>query len=202
MKNFNQLIWIILVCFVSCNTGAKKQEGNKVVTPVKKTEVTKMQSASSNDSLISKEKPTYQKLYTESERRFGEIGKLKYNPSTKKKIYNYVLKSDSIKITLYHINERIATIEKRIYNKNKQLEFYIYDFNENNDCFSCSQWNCTEKMTYTNAIYWDTFIRFDVDCKIIDIDSSQKKKIIQSTQASLDSIMQHFPEFKYSFNWK
>ncbi|MBA4411612.1 MAG: hypothetical protein C0397_19615 [Odoribacter sp.] len=204
MKKFNQFIWIIcLVFIVSCNSGTKKSNSNQADKPVKvETEVNKSHLISRNDSLISKRKPTYQQLYSESEQRFEIIGNLKHNPSTGKKIYNYNLGRDSIKITLYHLNERIVTIEKRIYNNNNELGFRIFDFNEKNDCFSSSQWNSSEKMTYTNAMYWDTFISFDVHCNIIDMDFSEKKQIIQSTRASLDSIMQHFPEFRYSFNWE
>jgi hypothetical protein len=107
------------------------------------------------------------------------------------------------RITLYYISDRIVRIEKRIYDKdNNQLGYTMFDFNENNTCFSNTQRDYKEKMSYTNAMYWDSLIRFDVNCKIIDINASQKQQIIESTKASLDSIMQHFPEFKYSFNWK
>ena len=163
------------------------------------------QSVSGKDSAIFEKKPTYQQLYSESEKRFEITGNLKHDSITKKKDYNYKLGVDGneARITVYYISDRIVRIEKRIYDMdNNELGFSMFDFNENNACFSNTQWNNKEKMSYTNAMYWETLIRFDVHCKIIDIDGSQKQQIIQLAKASLDSIMTHFPEFKYSFNWK
>jgi hypothetical protein len=171
----------------------------------KKSDIKMGQPVSGKDSAVSGKKPTYQDIYSEDEKRSEVIGNLKHDPSTNKKDYNYKLGEDGneTRISLYSVKDRLVTIEKRVYDKNNnELGYSMFDFNENNVCLSNTQRDYKESMSYTNAMYWNTLIRFDVHCKIIDIGSSQKQQIIQSAKASLDSIMQHFPEFKYSFNWK
>lgn len=206
MKEFIQLACLIcLILIVSCNTNPKKSNNNQVTEISKKSDIKIEQSVSGKDSVIFEKKHTYQQLYSESEKRFEITGNLKHDSVTKKKDYNYKLGVDGneARITLYYINNRIVTIENRKFDKNNnQLGYNMFDFDESNVCLSNTQRDYKEKMSYTNAMYWDTLIRFDIHCKIIDIDSSQKQQIIQLAKASLDSIMTHFPEFKYSFNWK
>ena len=85
---------------------------------------------------------------------------------------------------------------------NQDLCYSIFDFDDQNKCFLNSQRDAREKMSYSNAVYWDTLLRFDVHCKVISLTKEKKAEIIQSTKASLDSIMQNFSQFKYSINWK
>ena len=85
---------------------------------------------------------------------------------------------------------------------NQDLGYSIFDFDDQNKCFLNTQRDAREKMSYSDAVYWDTLIRFDVHCKVISLTKEKKTEIIQSTKASLDSIMQNFPQFKYSIDWK
>jgi hypothetical protein len=205
MKKNNYFIFawtFFLICIFGCNSGTKKQINNQTYERKNETQYTKKQPLLKNDSFIQKEKPTYQQLYSESERRLEATGSLKHDLATKNKTYNYLQSNDSVKITLFYIGKRIVTVEKRIFKGNIEKGFNIYDFDENNNMFSESKWNNVEKMTFTNAIYWGTLLRFDVRCNVVDLDLSQKQEIVKAAKASLDSIMQFFPEFKYTFDWE
>ena len=58
------------------------------------------------------------KIYIENEIRGSEIAKLKFAPSSKKKVVTQKIKNtnNEARITLYYSNNRIIRIEKRIYN--------------------------------------------------------------------------------------
>jgi hypothetical protein len=206
MKKFIEIpCFVFFSILINCNSGTKKLNINQAVKSINKTEVKEVQFVAIKDSLVSQTRPTYQELYRKSEQINEAIGKLKYDPSTRKKeiISKLNDNGDEGRIELYHLNDRIITIEERNYDKsNKQINGSSYDFDEKNACFSNCQWITKDKMSYYYAMYWDTLIKFDVYCKLIDLTPSQKQEIIKSTKASLDSIMRHFPEFKYSYNWK
>jgi len=192
-----------MVLFVSCNSGSKKANNNIASDPID--ENTKTELINSKDSIVPESKPTHQEIYSEEWKRDEIKAKLKYDISTKKKNFNFKLNDneDEVRIELYHVKDRIVTIEERIFDKdNDQLKLDVFDFTEDNDCTSSTHWNKKEQMSYIYSMYRDSLIKYDVNCKQIELDASQKQQIIQSTKASLDSIMQHFPEFKYSFNWK
>lgn len=206
MKKVNQIIWLVLlVTVISCNSSTKKLNNNDPDNSLKSSNFKMSEITSTKDSVIPEKKPTYQDIYSGDWKRSEIIGNLKHDPSTNKKDYNYKLKNDGneVRISYYSVKDRIIRIEKRTYDKtDNELSFSMFDFDENNLCISNTQWNNVEKMSYTYSMYWDSLIKYDVNCKQIELDASQKQQIIQSTKASLDSIMTHFPEFKYSFNWK
>lgn len=204
MKKANQIIWLIyMVLFVSCNSGLKKANNNISSDPID--ENTKTELINSKDSIVPESEPTNQEIYSEEWKRDEIKAKLKYDPSTKKKNFNFKLNDNEgeVRIELYHVKDRIVTVEERIFDKdNDQLKLDVFDFTEDNDCISSTHWNKKEQMSYIYSMYWDSLIKYDVNCNQFELDVSRKQQIIESAKASLDSIMLHFPEFKYSFNWK
>jgi hypothetical protein len=110
--------------------------------------------------------------------------------------------TDSIKITIYHIdNMLISTSTSNIVN-NVEVQRLGYFFDENNNCIARYQWSLESKYSYYDVLYNNTLIRYDINDKFIPLGHEVKKQIIGSSKASLDSIMQYFPEFKYTLQWK
>jgi hypothetical protein len=205
MNQYFQVIVLGLLCIIiNCNSGSKETNIDLGIKQISKTDITQAQSISRIESEGLQKRPTYQEIYSKSGQINKIIGEQKHDPSTKKESYISTLnvKGDEVRIELYHINNRIVTVENRIYNKDKQLNYSMFYFDEKNVCFSNTKRDYKEDRSYIYAMYWDTLIKFDVYCKLIDLPPSQKQEIIKSAKASLDSIMQHFPEFKYSINWK
>lgn len=187
---------------ISCISPENKPNKNQEIKFNNKVDKVKTPFKSESDSLNDSNIPSYQQMYTETEKIYGILGKLKFSPSTEKKTHNYLENNDSISITMYYLKTRIITVEKRIYRDKTEDEFLIYDFDENNNAITENRWKNSEKITYSNAILWDKLIRFNSKYEVFDLDEKQKQEIIRSTKASLDSIMQFFPEFKYTFNWE
>ena len=146
---------------------------------------------------------SHEELYSKGEIIREFFAKTSSNPSTKNKIYSEKKNNKETSINLYYQTKRVYVIVHRIVNTTGDMLFNkVFYFDYDNNCIYCSEWTDKTKMTYTNAMYWESLVRFDADYNRIEIDPAQKKQIIQSTKLSLDSLMQHFPEFKYSLNWK
>ena len=194
---------VITILWVGCNSPKnhpKKIKDEVRNSPIVKTEEKQSKKINTNTSLS-------QLVYSENEKRTENIGKLKHNSSTQKKTYSFKneITGNNNEITLYYINKRIVRIEKRIWNNKDekvQLGYSMYDFNDKNVCIANTERNYKEKMSHTNAMFDDSLIRYDVNCKIILIDKLQKAKIISAVKNSLDSVMEHFPEFEYNLGLK
>ena len=159
--------------------------------------------SSEENSKTEVNKLTHDQLYAIGETRRDSSARLYSDPSTLKKVYSEVIDEDTSIMTLRYKQNRIISVVKRIINKyNVKLYNTVFCFRKDNECISVDYWNSVEKNTYTYDMFWGTLIKYDGNYNKIDIDVSQKLQIIKSTKVSLDSIMQHFPEFKYSFNWK
>ena len=194
MKNStkNQGLFFLAVIII-CNSGSRLTANSY-----------SEQVLSGNDSLIPFVKPAYREIYSIDYKWGEKIGKLKHDPSTKVEKYNFRLSDEGldVRIEVYHNTNRIITVEKRTFDKNNvQLTLEAFDFTENNDCMSCTQWNDEEKMSYIYSMHLGTLIKYDVNCKLIELRPAQKKQLIQSVKVSLDSIMRHFPGYTYSFKW-
>ena len=154
-------------------------------------------------SKINSQNLTPEELYSKGENIREFFTKTTANPSTKNKLFSEKFNYNETSIKLFYQNNRIYVIVHRIVNaEGDKLYNKVFYFDDNNNCISCSEWTDKSKMTYTNAMYWDSLVRFDVHYKRIALSEDQKQKIILSTKLSLDSLMQHFSEFKYSLNWK
>lgn len=159
----------------------------------------------SKDSTVSEGKPTHQDLYSSEWKRNEIKAKLKFDPSTKKDTFNFKLENNKgdVQIELYHVNDRIITVEKRIFARgNDQLRLEVFDFTVDNACISMTRWKKEDRMSYIYSLYGDSLIKYDVNCYLMELNSPQRQKLIQSAKASLDSTMHHFPKFKYSFKWR
>lgn len=97
--------------------------------------------------------------------------------------------------TDYKWTEMIGILK---HDSSTKIEFYSL---KNNICLSFTEWGLKENMSLTYAMHWGSLIEYDVNCKLVELRPAQKKQIIQSVRISLDSIMQHFPGYIYSFKW-
>jgi hypothetical protein len=204
MKNLIQTTCYAFFCIIiNCNTWIKELNESLAIEHLKRTDNKMEIRVSVKDSVVQGKRPTYQEIYSESEKRRKISAEMGADPSTIVKEYNENLDSCKRKLMIYYQQKRIISIVNRISNeRNDILANEVFTFDENNNCISNAQRDYKEDRSYIYAMYWDSLIKFDVYCKLIDLTPSQKQQIIKSVKASLDSIMQHFPEFKYSFNWK
>jgi len=119
------------------------------------------------------------------------------------KNYNEKIGNNRIEINLYFNQKQILTIVYRIYNtEGKRIFHRVYYFDHNG---SCNLYSLLEniKIGERTFVYWTGFLLVTdsyYDSKVVEGD--EKRKIIDTAKSSLDSIMMHFPEFKYSLDWK
>ena len=206
MKTISQLVCCgSLILLTSCNIGIGKSDKNKVAEHLENSNINNQRSVLIKDSISPQKVPTSQDIYSMDDQRSEIIGELRHNPLTKKTDYNFKLNDSGVEVnvTLYFIKKRIVSLEKRIYDiNNTELAYSMFDFDENNDCLSNTKMVIKEKMSYSYAKYGNSVIKYDVNSNLIEITDNEKQQIIQSTKVSLDSIMQHFPDFNYTINWK
>ncbi len=142
-------------------------------------------------------------LYSASETRIGIFSKMASEPATMKKKYSELIGKDSLTITIYYRKNRIITVVYRIINSmNEKIKNLVFYFDEKNNCISYSKREKKDLSMIITAMFGDSLIRFDANYDKFDLNNSQKQQVIQSTKITLDSIMIHFPDFKYSMNWK
>jgi|WetSurMetagenome_2_1015567.scaffolds.fasta_scaffold56913_1 hypothetical protein len=205
-KIMKSLINTICICFIiaiiGC-TGRKIQPDETKLADQNKESQTVRETDKDIKLENITEKLTHEKLYSEGETRREYFEKIIADPSTTKNVYQEKVGDNLISLTLYYQQNRISSIVFRILNsKNEKIFNRIFYMDEKNNCLSVSTWDKNNPMEYTSAVFGDSLIRFDGHYNIIDLDSSQKQEIVKSTRASLDSIMLHFPEFKYTFDWE
>jgi len=127
---------------------------------------------------------------------------LKYNPSTKKIKVSYPSDNTGLvaEATLYYNSARLIRLEKYVYDQSKkQVSYSMFNFNEKNACISNDQWNIMDanKRVLTTSEYG--LIYFGSNMQLIELESDQMQKLIQETKDSLDALMGHFKNFKYTF---
>ena len=136
-------------------------------------------------------------------RKIEKLAARRFQNSTKEKSYRKNLGlNDSLIVTLYYQGKQAINIQSSTYSNNKEVERIGFNFSEDNECISQFHWIPEKRYSFYDVLYNDTIIRFEMNNRFLPISPSQKQQVIQSAKASLDSIMQHFPEFKYSFNWE
>jgi len=193
--NFALLICFFLFC--ECSNNPNKSAGNIDLGNNKS-----LQIKTKEDSMSIKCVPSSQEIYSFDSKRVAIIGKLKRGPTTKISEYKSLSNDSSLesRVALYYINKRIVRIESRIYDiSGEEQSFSIFDFDEDNNCISNTQWSKKDLISYTFAIYNKTIIYYDVDNNLISIDESQKKQMLQNIKVSLDDIMKHFSDYNYKF---
>lgn len=162
-------------------------------------------SLAEKDAVITVKKPTSEDLYTLDCKMAEALTALKYGPSTKQSKVSYPLENTGLvaNVVLYYQNKRLIRVEKRIYDKsNVQTSYNMFNFNERNGCFTNAQWNAKDVKTCILTMSEYGLIYFSSDMKLIELDSNQMQKFIQETKVSLDTVMGHFKEFKYTFEIK
>lgn len=203
MKKFILIIWLICLAFIFTNNSEiKKSNINGKIEPFKNKGLKEVQFFLIRDSVYPEEKPTSQQLYSEIERMLSVTANLKHDEATLVKNLKLKLGDNKNEISCYYSKNRLIRIENRVFNNKNDVEsFRMFDFDENNNCFSNSIKDKDEE-SRIYAFISNYMIEYDSKLVPIILDSCQKQQIIQSARASLDSIMKHFPEFKYSMNWK
>ena len=155
-----------------------------------------------SNSIPQIKKPSPERLYTELETRSDSITILKHSTSTLLKNYSQVTNNLTQKIDCYYQDKRIIRVENRTYFKTDVISFRIFDFDPSNKCIICAIKN---KNSYEIDYYLsrDNFLS-ESNWKSLPqiIDDEYKKELIPTLKTALDSTMAHFPEFKYSFDWK
>ena len=149
------------------------------------------------------EKPTPGKILAIIE-NIRDIGLQQISDSaTLIKNYSEKIGNNRMEINFYFKQNQIMTIVYRIYNtEGKRIFHKVYYFDNNG---SCNLYSLLEniKIGERTFVHWMGFLLVTdsyYDSKVVEGD--EKRKIIETAKSSLDSIMQHFPDFRYSLNWK
>jgi len=186
-----------MICFITYNNSCAQINNSKV--QIKSKEELK----GNSKSTINNPNLSFDELYSKGEEIRGFYSKMASDPKTKTKLYDEIVNGNKVTLQLYYQKNRMYSLVYRILNeKNEKIFNCVFDFDEHNNCIANTEKLKKNSMSYTNAMYWDSLVRLDVGYNRINITEDQKQKIIQSTKLSLDSLMRHFPEFKYSINWK
>ena len=194
---------IFSVVFLTAYNSSLAQTNSLDSMNSKKDLLSKKEALLTRNSIKNSKDLTNDEIYSEGETIRAFYAKAASDPSTKNKLYTEKFHENEVTVKLYHLQNRIYSIVYRVFNsKNEKILNSVFDFDEQNNCISNTERKINYSMSYTNAMYWDSLVRFDVHYKRIALSEDQKQKIILSTKLSLDSLMQHFSEFKYSLNWK
>jgi len=195
-----------IIALTCCSVGSNSSKKSELKKIKENSFEQKQQKLSHADSLNQqKVKPSQQDIYSISENMGEIVGKLKHNPLTQKSSFKNTINDsgNEIRVDFFYQNDIIYRIESRIYDKNNtQISYCMFDFDKENNCISITQRDYGADMAFVYAFYWGYLIKYDADSNLIDLNDHQKKEIIQSSKTILDSIMQHFPKFNYTFNWK
>jgi len=129
---------------------------------------------------------------------------LRYDPSTKKIRVNYPFDNTGlvVELTLYYNDNRLIRVEKYIYDQNKKQDSYsFFCFDEKNGCFCNTQWNLKDanKRVLTMSPEYG-LVYFGSNMQLIKMKPNKMQQFLQETKDSLDALMGHFKNFKYTFD--
>ena len=144
-----------------------------------------------------------QSLYSEIESRRDLTLSQIDDPLTLILYYNEKQGINRRKVLLYHQQSKIIAIVNRIYSPENQIIAYkVFYFENNNHCdwYTIREANDIKSSTYTYLN--GSITKSDDKLTPYIIEGEQKQFIIRSASESLDSVMHHFPTFKYTLNWK
>jgi hypothetical protein len=192
MEKIKSLICLLLaiIVFYGCNSASnRKKEIARDVTL--------------SEFYANTEKSINTEAYVMAEKIIERHAELKHDPSTIIKQIIDTIGSNTHEIYFYFSNDRLFQVQNRIINeKDKDISFMMFDFDENNNCFSVY---IKESEKDNPCFYFfenDTVIMHNNKLSKFLDDPLIKKQIIKEATPVLDSTMKLFPEFKYSFNWK
>lgn len=203
MKSIFKTICIIcLIIFVGCNSRHPQSNNQKAVDSKGDSKTVREVSSDEKSNNIG-DKPSTAQLYSEIETRRDISDKLSSDPSTMQKVYTEKVSDNESEFIVRYQQKRIISILNRIYNKeNEKIALKLFYFKEDNSCDWYTIMGKGDKYSHEYTFLNGSIVESNYKMTPIVIEDSQKQHIIQSAKAALDSIMKHFPEFKYSFNWK
>jgi len=192
MEKIKSLLCLLLaiIVFYGCNSASnRKKEKARDVTL--------------SEFYANTEKSINTEAYVMAEKIIERQAELKNDPSTIIKQIIDTIGQNTHEIYCYFSNDRLFQVQNRIINeKLKDISFMMFDFDENNNCFSVyikeSEKDKSRFYIFENntvIVHNNKLSKFLDDPKVI-------KQIIKEATPVLDSTMKLFPEFKYSFNWK
>ena len=192
-----------MIPIMSCNSGSKKTNNNQSAESSKSDSNKVVQNILGKDSLGWDKKPTTGQLYSAVETKLNIWAKTKFDSSTIVKHYKNKIGNNERDISCYFSSDRLISVENRITGeKGEDISFMMFHFDAKNNCFANYRLD-NEKDTSRFYIFINNYvIEYDYKLRPFIVDSLKKQKVIRETKASLESNMQLFPEFKYSFNWK
>lgn len=192
MEKIKSLLCLLLaiIVFYGCNSASnRKKEKARDVTL--------------SEFYANTEKSINTEAYVMAEKIIERQAKLKNDPSTKIKQIIDTIGQNTHEIYCYFSNDRLFQVQNRIINeKLKDISFMMFDFDENNNCFSIY---IKENEKNKPCFYFfekDTVIMHNFELSKFLDDRVVIKQIIKESTLVLDSTMKLFPEFKYTFNWK
>lgn len=157
----------------------------------------------SKDSTVYTNKSAKIDTYYIAEKIIENQAELKHDPLTMIKQIIDTIGSRTNEIYCYYSKVRLIQVQNRIINeKGKDVSFMMFDFDENNSCFSVYRKENEIDRPKFYIYYHDSIIVHNNKLSKFLDDSLIRKQIIQEASIVLDSTMKLFPEFKYSFNWK
>jgi hypothetical protein len=157
----------------------------------------------SNEASFVKEGKPVRDLFFEAEKIIEAHAKLRNDSSTLIKLIKDSIGSNTHEIYCYYLRNRLISIENRIMDETGwDISFTMFYFDKNNSCYTIyKKENRHEKSLFYILDGNSIIVHNNQTSKLLD-DSLTRSKIIQEAAAVLDSTMQLFPEFTYTFNWK
>ena len=203
MNKLNHLGWCVGLILIFIYYIGEKNGNSKIIKYLNSNDPKTNLNSIVVDSIIQKNKPTSQELYSEVEKLLGTSTHLKFDSLTRNKNYTVKIGDEISEILCYYTKFRLVRIENRVYNKKMNvLSFRIFDFDDKNCCITYSKKDVGEKGSRIYAVIYNQIIEYNSSLEPFILNTLQKQMVIQSAKSSLDSTMVHFPEFKYSLNWK
>ena len=144
-----------------------------------------------------------QSLYSEIEKRRDLTLSQIDDPFTSILNYDEKLGLNRRKVLVYHQQSKLIAIVNRVYGpEDKIIAYKVFYFEKSNHCdwYTIRETDDLKSSTYTYLN--GPVVKSDDTLTPLMIEESQKQWISKSAKLSLDSLMRHFPEFKYSLNWK
>ena len=200
MKNTQYILALILGIIISSHSN--QIISKMILFDIKIPSSEKLILIQRKDSISKEIIPSSAQLYSEIENLQDSNINLKRDISTKSKKYIQQMGNIKNEIVCYYQNDKLILIESKSFNEiRKNISFKIFDFTENNKCIIVSIKNEGENECcyYFKNKY---IAEYTMNLNPIILDNSKKLKIISIVKTALDSTMAHFPEFKYSFDWK
>ena len=214
MRNeFMSITIIVLLICLGCNPSAaqKKEETNTKPVVENNNEVdiyNRLTEGLESDASKARILPLYK---TDSLRAIASVcerkvekfyGEKRDQHTAEKTVLNE--RNDGLKdsISFFFQDKHVIALEKRTLLDHKKINHEIFFFDDHNSCIGRSTHHANWSTSYRDVLFDDSLVRYDNSERILPLAETQKQQIIQEAKTSLYSLMQLFPGFEYTFNWK